>query len=912
MGNSTYIEIINNDEYVNRAEIGDSSQTNSNLRVKLTIPEGARIGEYLSITVNGPNGLKGFVHQLVVNDFIDGVVNIPIPTSNVIGDDGSFIDGAYTLSMTVLNEFGAAAQISGNATFTLDTTPPELPISVTIVTGDDDVLSESELTTEVGIQIGIPESAVVGDVLEIDVDGDGVPEVIHEITATEPGTTILINIQGDEFLVDNDQVIASVVIKDFLGNANTAVTATVDVDNSPPSQIVVIDSIIDDTEPELGIVANGSPTNDITPTLNGRLDLPLKSDEKLFVFRDDVKIGEAAVSGSGLNVIWNFTDNDPSNPLVDGENYTYKVQVVDTAGNEGNESNTYSISIDTQKPEQLVTIDKAVDNENGISDLNSGDTTDDTSPQLMGTIDRPMDNDSVLNVIRNGQVIGQAIIDNSDPDNITWQFTDSNLADGSNNTYQVQVEDAASNLGTISNEFILNVDTTAPVQYIQITHAIDDEGDLINLSSGDTTNDISPELIGFISKPLLIGESIDVYQNDILIGKATIDDSNPANITWSYDLSGLSDGNSYNYQVQVVDQAGLTGDISNTFVLKLDTTNPLESAIIDSIFDNVENTGHVASGGYTDDESPQVRGSLSADLANGEVLVVWRNGSEIGNATINSSDPSNIRWTFDDFGLGENNTYEYEVQVKDLAGNLGPISNTYSITIDTEIPQQDAVITHALDNVGEHLTLLSGDKTDDQSPELVGTLSGPLAANESLDVVRNGQLIGQAVIDDSDPGNITWHFNDENLDNGGVYNYKVRVTDAANNLGSFSDSFKIIIDVTQPAPTITDVSDNIGDEQGSIAQGGTTDDAMPTITGSGEAGSIITLLDNGEVVGTGIVDGSGNWSIEPELPLLEGSHSFTAISTDAAGNASDPSAARTLVLDIPGPNAPAIDAVIDD
>ncbi|MGJ8598280.1 Ig-like domain-containing protein, partial [Sulfitobacter sp.] len=193
-----------------------------------------------------------------------------------------------------------------------------------------------------------------------------------------------------------------------------------------------------------------------------------------------------------------------------------------------------------------------------------------------------------------------------------------------------------------------------------------------------------------------------------------------------------------------------------------------------------------------------------------------------------------------------------------------------------------------------------------------GTLSAALASGETLNVIRDAVVIGQALVDDSDPANISWTFDDSALEDGSEYSYQVQVVDGSGNQGPLSNEYTITVDITQEAPTIIDVSDNIGDEQGSIAQGGTTDDAMPTITGSGEAGSIITLLDNGEVVGTGIVDGSGNWSIEPELPLLEGSHSFTAISTDAAGNASDPSAARTLVLDIPGPNAPAIDAVIDD
>jgi flagella basal body P-ring formation protein FlgA len=43
-----------------------------------------------------------------------------------------------------------------------------------------------------------------------------------------------------------------------------------------------------------------------------------------------------------------------------------------------------------------------------------------------------------------------------------------------------------------------------------------------------------------------------------------------------------------------------------------------------------------------------------------------------------------------------------------------------------------------------------------------------------------------------------------------------------------------------------------------------TTDTTPTLVGTGTPGDIITVRNaSGDVIGTGIVDGSGNWSIIP-------------------------------------------------
>ncbi|MCU8085751.1 beta strand repeat-containing protein, partial [Shewanella sp. SM23] len=77
-----------------------------------------------------------------------------------------------------------------------------------------------------------------------------------------------------------------------------------------------------------------------------------------------------------------------------------------------------------------------------------------------------------------------------------------------------------------------------------------------------------------------------------------------------------------------------------------------------------------------------------------------------------------------------------------------------------------------------------------------------------------------------------------------------------------------------------------------------THDTTPTLTGSAEANSTVTLtssLDGG--LGTTTADGAGNWSFTTPLLTSNSVHNITATATDAAGNSSVASTALVLSLD---------------
>ncbi|HAU5067684.1 TPA: BapA prefix-like domain-containing protein, partial [Citrobacter amalonaticus] len=104
------------------------------------------------------------------------------------------------------------------------------------------------------------------------------------------------------------------------------------------------------------------------------------------------------------------------------------------------------------------------------------------------------------------------------------------------------------------------------------------------------------------------------------------------------------------------------------------------------------------------------------------------------------------------------------------------------------------------------------------------------------------------------------------------------------------------------APVITGATDAVSAITGAIQENQTTNDSQPMITGTGEAGSLITLYDNGQEIGTVMVDEQGNWSYKPDLPLSEGEHVLTATATDENGNTSAISGDFTFTVDTIAPD----------
>ncbi|MEM5527605.1 hypothetical protein WN093_02125, partial [Gammaproteobacteria bacterium AS21] len=246
---------------------------------------------------------------------------------------------------------------------------------------------------------------------------------------------------------------------------------------------------------------------------------------------------------------------------------------------------------------------------------------------------------------------------------------------------------------------------------------------------------------GTLSAALASGETLNVIRDAVVIGQALVDDSDPANISWTFDDSALEDGREYSYQVQVVDGSGNQGPLSNEYTIIVDSSPPAQNISIDFITDDVEpQAGDFESGSSTNDVTPLINGSMDQGLAADEYIVVYRDGVELGQAVVDSSDPDNITWSLlDDIAgntLEDGESYVYTARVFDGSGNSGDLSPDFELSVDMQAPE--ALIVDLSDNSDTFLDFFGthiGSKTDDKTLDKQLEFNGQLSAADAGSVI---------------------------------------------------------------------------------------------------------------------------------------------------------------------------------
>nr|QKW93715.1 hypothetical protein [Vitiosangium cumulatum]QKW93749.1 hypothetical protein [Vitiosangium cumulatum] len=106
-----------------------------------------------------------------------------------------------------------------------------------------------------------------------------------------------------------------------------------------------------------------------------------------------------------------------------------------------------------------------------------------------------------------------------------------------------------------------------------------------------------------------------------------------------------------------------------------------------------------------------------------------------------------------------------------------------------------------------------------------------------------------------------------------------------------SNTNMFTVDLTPPAPP----------EVKMPTDGARTNDTTPTYTGTAEPGSTVTVIVDGNPVGTTTTDASGNWIFTQPTELVEKSHTVSATAADVAGNTSANSNTNTFTVDATPP-----------
>ena len=105
------------------------------------------------------------------------------------------------------------------------------------------------------------------------------------------------------------------------------------------------------------------------------------------------------------------------------------------------------------------------------------------------------------------------------------------------------------------------------------------------------------------------------------------------------------------------------------------------------------------------------------------------------------------------------------------------------------------------------------------------------------------------------------------------------------------------------APAITGL--NPASDTGWTATDGVTDITIPTVVGTAQAATTVTLFDGGKLVGTGVTAADGVWAVTSSV-LPQGANSLTAVATNATGQASPGSTAFMVTINDTPPVVSAI------
>ncbi|MGC6085686.1 Ig-like domain-containing protein [Enterobacter hormaechei] len=561
-------------------------------------------------------------------------------------DGRTLADGDYNYQLRVIDDAGNISATTSQVV-TIDTVAPDASKTIAIDSISDDTgLSSSDfITNDTSLTLhgSLGATLADGEYAQISIDG-GVSWQNVIVTGNSwyyvDGRTL-----------GNQTYDYYVRVVDAAGNVGASAHQQVMVDTVAPDAAITV--TVDNITVDTGFDNNDFLTSSTSYTLNGTLGAELGAGEYVQVSMDG---GTTWVYATVSGTRWSYND---ARTLADGD-YRYQVRVVDQAGNVG-ATTTQDVTVDTQAPQYGITID-SISEDTGQS--GSDFITMDTSLTINGSLGSALASDERVQISLDG---GNTWIDTA-VTNQRWSYTDTReLADG-DYTWQVRIIDQAGNVGSTSSQ-VVTVDTTPPETVGTVVSYTDGEGERTGTYGASVaTDDTSPLINGTLNRAPEDGEIVQLYRDGILLGQVTMNGS----ASWSYQDNGLLDGN-HTYILRVTDKAGNYTE-SDGFVLNVDTSIPTTTAAITAQ--------------TTSDTTPIVSGTVSADLVNGEYLVVTVNGktytSQTGGAVV--VDPDHNTWYLqipDSDALSVAN-YDVTAQVKSSAGNGNTTGTaTGSLVIDT-------------------------------------------------------------------------------------------------------------------------------------------------------------------------------------------------------------------------------------
>ncbi len=352
----------------------------------------------------------------------------------------------------------------------------------------------------------------------------------------------------------------------------------------------------------------------------------------------------------------------------------------------------------------------------------------------------------------------------------TTAFSNTGLTPSTSYSYRVRASDAAGNFSAYSNIATATTaaDTTPPGASTLAAPTVV-SATQVNLAWSAAGDDIG-----------VTGYQVERCQGAGCTSFAVV--GSTAGTT--FNNTGLAPSTSYSYRVQATDAAGNLGPYSNvvsaTTLAAPDTTPPTAPVLAAPVVAgyNQLNLGWVAAS-----DNVAVTG-YRIERCQGAGCSAFVQVQSVGGATLSAIDT----------GLAPSTSYSYRVRATDAAGNLGPYSNVASATTAADTTPPGTPVLAAPGVVGASRIDLTWTATTDN----VGV------SGYQVERCQGAGCSAFTLV--TTVGGSTTAFSNTGLAAGTAYSYRIRATDAAGNLGGYSN----VVSATTSSAPVTVIRRNVG------------------------------------------------------------------------------------------------------
>lgn len=349
----------------------------------------------------------------------------------------------------------------------------------------------------------------------------------------------------------------------------------------------------------------------------------------------------------------------------------------------------------------------------------------------------------------------------------------------------------------------------------------------------------------------------------------------------------------YNIGITSTDVAGNYA-VGPALSLEVDTvaSSPFVYSLDTNAASNADGAAAINGVVFTNDDTPALKGYAETGS---EVTVLDAAGNVLGTATADGIaapgqfGKSEFTFQVDNADALSQGVHSFSFVSTDRAGNVSqPYSTVVGVDSITSAPTMDLAGTTTAGGV---------EFSRDNTPTISG-FAEPGAKVAFTDGAGNtlGNVTANATTG-------AYSFTAAAPLTDGAKTITATATDALGNKATTTHD--VTIDTRTAAPTIALDSP-------AVTVGGVTldRDSTPTINGTAEAGSTVTIKDGNTTLGTTTAGQDGTYSFTPTSALSDGAHSLTVSALDKAGNVSA-AVTQSVTVDTTGPAGPTVSLSVD-